>query len=659
MFVCPECGHAAGAPGFCTEHGVSLIDAGADPLPGQRVGSYRIARLIGEGGMGRVYLAVQPEIGSRVAVKVLSGDATAGSASVERFFAEARAVNVIRHENIVSVLDLSRLPDGRPYIVMEYLEGAALSTLIAERGALPLGALTRALGEVLDALAAAHEKGIVHRDLKPDNIFITRGGRAKVLDFGIAKLKPELLSMEAHTSTGALLGTPHYMSPEQAQGRPAEPRSDLYSVGVILFEGATGTRPFDASSLYELLKQHIEHPPPSPRSMRGDLPPAYEAVILRALDKSLARRFQNARELSAALAEAGQSAPADSWGSLGSGRAPLGPAPTPDPERRKMALEATVPTPPAHGTAPTPQHAAAGRTPMQVPAGTPPPTYPSAGNAPAVPDALYEPQTLEPVVTQNRSSTGLYLLVGAILLFVGASIVVGAVVGFVFNRTPPPPPGPPPVASPRRAPEPAPTPTGVTNTPMPFAGNYVIAHASNPGNKKAYGGNIEITHRGSRFHVTWTGGVSADGVGLSHGDLLGVGWAYRGSYAVVMYDVDGGKLDGRWVTQSDNAQPGVEVLRGPAGLDGRYHIVSAHPPGSTRAYGGTVVIHPRGSTYHLKWEVDGHVYQGVGILQGRTLVAGWGLNAGVAVYRRRDQTLEGSWALPGGTQLGSEILRRR
>src|SRR5688572_19929646 len=219
MYVCPECGSPSREPGFCASDGAALEDASRDPLLGRSVGSYRIARRIGAGGMGEVYRGVQPHIGSRVAIKVLSHECAKSPALVERFFAEARAVNVIRHENIVNVIDLSALPDGRPYIVMEHLEGAPLSAILRRFGPLPLGTLTRLIGDVLDALDAAHAKGVVHRDLKPDNVFVSRSGRAKVLDFGIAKLRPDLAALSDATRTGALLGTPHYMSPEQALGQ--------------------------------------------------------------------------------------------------------------------------------------------------------------------------------------------------------------------------------------------------------------------------------------------------------------------------------------------------------------------------------------------------------------------------------------------------------
>src|SRR5689334_3447925 len=167
---------------------------------------------------------------------------------------------------------------------MEYLDGAPLSDIIAKHGPLPLGGIARLVAEVLDALGAAHAKGIVHRDLKPDNIFVTPAGRAKVLDFGIAKLQPELGGSATHT--GSLLGTPHYMSPEQASGRPVDARADLYAVGVILFECATLQKPFTADSLFDLLRKHVEAPPPPARTLRRDMPEGMEHVILAALAKA-------------------------------------------------------------------------------------------------------------------------------------------------------------------------------------------------------------------------------------------------------------------------------------------------------------------------------------------------------------------------------------
>ena len=324
MFVCPECGEGYPGPGACPRDRAPLVDGAVDPLLGQGVGPYRVACRIGAGGMGQVYKGVHPGIGSRVAIKVLVGDFARQQQLVERFFAEARAVNVIRHESIVNVLDLAWLPDGRPYIVMEFLDGQPLSTVMHRRGPLPLGSLLTLLAEVLDALAAAHAQGIVHRDLKPDNVFVTPGGHAKVLDFGIAKLRPDLGSGSDATATGSILGTPQYMAPEQALGRAVDARADLYAAGVILFQGATGRLPFEATSLFELLRQHVEAPPPPLRALRPDAPPLLGEIVARALEKDPARRFASAAELAASLAAVAQQLPRDSFATLG-GRPALAP----------------------------------------------------------------------------------------------------------------------------------------------------------------------------------------------------------------------------------------------------------------------------------------------------------------------------------------------
>ena len=316
MFVCSECGATQPVDGHCHADGTRVSAIGEDVLLGTTIGAYRVARLLGIGGMGRVYKGVHPTIGSRVAIKVLSRECTDRRDLVDRFFAEAKAVNLIRHESIVNVLDLAVLPDGRPYIIMEYLDGAPLSSIVEHsvqtQQPLPLGGLARLAVEVLDALGAAHAKGIVHRDLKPDNIFVTPSGRPKVLDFGIAKLS-DPGSGGGSTRTGSLLGTPHYMSPEQAAGRVVDHRADIYAIGVILFECATGRKPFVAESLFDLLRKHVEEPAPSPRSIRADLDANMEQLILCALAKAPDQRFANAQAMSLALQHATAQLPPDQW----------------------------------------------------------------------------------------------------------------------------------------------------------------------------------------------------------------------------------------------------------------------------------------------------------------------------------------------------------
>ncbi len=315
MFVCSECGGAQPSGGHCPTDGTALMLIGEDVLLGTTIGAYRVASLLGIGGMGRVYKGVHPAIGSRVAIKVLSRECTDRRDLVERFFAEARAVNLIRHESIVNVLDLAVLHDGRPYIIMEYLDGAPLAAIVEHSQAyqqpLPLGGLARLAVEVLDALQAAHTKGIVHRDLKPDNIYVAPSGRPKVLDFGIAKLTDP--GANSSTRTGSLLGTPHYMSPEQAAGRPVDHRADIYAIGVILYECVTGRKLFVAESLFDLLRKHVEEPPPSPRTFRPDLDPNFEALILCALAKHPEQRFASAQAMSLAIQHATAHLPPEQW----------------------------------------------------------------------------------------------------------------------------------------------------------------------------------------------------------------------------------------------------------------------------------------------------------------------------------------------------------
>jgi predicted Ser/Thr protein kinase len=344
-FICHACGQRYDQGGFCAHDGQPLAMTD-DPLLGTDIGRYRLARLLGEGGMGRVYLAIQPAIGSRVAVKILSDQCARNPELLERFFAEARAVNLINHERIVSVIDLAQLPDGRPFIVMEYVEGHTLAS-IAAAGPVPLGGIVQVMSEVLSALAAAHAIGIVHRDLKPDNILITAEGHAKVLDFGIAKLAPELQQqLSPRTRTGALLGTPQYMAPEQISGSGGvDARTDIYAAGVVVYELATGQPPFVGETLFDLMRAHLEQPPRPPRALRPDLPAALEHVILTALAKAPGARFPSAHAMAEALQHAGAALPATAWRSL-SLRARAG-APGP-----ATGSQAGRPTRPA-GAAPT------------------------------------------------------------------------------------------------------------------------------------------------------------------------------------------------------------------------------------------------------------------------------------------------------------------
>jgi tRNA A-37 threonylcarbamoyl transferase component Bud32 len=265
---------------------------------GKSVGNYRLTRLLGKGAFGAVYEGAHPVIGSRVAVKVLHPHISRDPTIAERFVNEARAVNLIGHDGLVHVFDFDRLEDGRQYFTMEFIEGRPLAALAA-RAPLPLREVGPILLEICDALGEAHERGIVHRDLKPDNVFLaTRGGeeRVKVMDFGLAKLR---LKDERLTQSGVTLGTPYYMSPEQALGQSADcdGRADIYTLGVIMFVLATGRLPFLATTPLEILLAHARIAPPRPREVNPAVSASYEAVILRCLEKRPEDRFQTMREL--------------------------------------------------------------------------------------------------------------------------------------------------------------------------------------------------------------------------------------------------------------------------------------------------------------------------------------------------------------------------
>ncbi len=343
MHVCPECGGVSETPAFCPADG-TRFELASDPILGTDVLRYRVARLLGEGGMGKVYLAVQPHIGSRVAIKILSPQSARSPELLERFFAEGRAVNLIRHENIVSVIDMAQLEDGRPLIVMEYIDGKTLGALV-RAGRVPLGGLVRVFGDVLSALHAAHAIGIVHRDVKPDNVLVTAKGNAKVLDFGIAKLAPQHAhDLSPRTRTGALLGTPSYMAPEQISGaKGIDARTDVYAAGVMLFEAVTGKLPFAGATMFDLMRAHVEDAPPRPTDLRPDLPPGFEDVILTALAKDPARRFQSAAAMANALETASGILGSGEWRAASTGDpAPRSRRGTARPETDLAPVAATI-----------------------------------------------------------------------------------------------------------------------------------------------------------------------------------------------------------------------------------------------------------------------------------------------------------------------------
>jgi serine/threonine-protein kinase len=290
-------------------------ESAADPTLGRTIaGKFAVQRRIGAGAMGVVYLAQQLALDKVVAIKVLHRELAVDPGFIARFRREARAASRLDHPNSIRVFDFGAEPDGLLYIAMEYVEGPDLFSVIHEHGPLPNATIVDLLSQVLSALAVAHDLGVFHRDLKPENIMIVRGkgeeGQpvdvVKVLDFGIAKIaetgvQPADQNARRHTTKGLVVGTPEYMSPEQARGDVLDGRSDLYSVGVILYELLTGRVPFEGDSPISTVLKHISDPPSPPSALSPNVDPQLEAICLKALAKAPSDRFQDAREMRLAL----------------------------------------------------------------------------------------------------------------------------------------------------------------------------------------------------------------------------------------------------------------------------------------------------------------------------------------------------------------------
>jgi serine/threonine protein kinase len=272
-------------------------------LEGQTLGKYRILEPLGRGGMAQVYRAYHPQLNRYVAVKVLRSDLVEEAEFLGRFRREAQSVASLRHPNIVQVYDFDVEFDYY-YMVMELLEGDTLKVRLNEYRAhgerMPLGEILRVTLDILEGLAYAHSEGIVHRDIKPANILLTRRGQAVVTDFGIA----QIVGGTQYTVSGALMGTLAYMAPEQGlQGRTSV-QSDIYSLGIVLYEMLTGRPPFDADTPLAILMKHVNDPLPLPRSLDASVPEAVELIILKALAKNPDDRYQSAAEMIQALREA-------------------------------------------------------------------------------------------------------------------------------------------------------------------------------------------------------------------------------------------------------------------------------------------------------------------------------------------------------------------
>jgi serine/threonine protein kinase len=320
MNTCPKCGAVyKGAEMFCPNDGTRLGGTREgrtartssppenDPLIGTVIqGRYRVIEQIGEGGMGVVYIAEHVEIEKKVALKVLRDDFSKRPEVVERFRQEARSASKIGHAHIVDVTDFGQLNDGGVYFAMEYLQGQGLSELIHGK-TVPVERAVGIIKQIARALQAAHKLGIVHRDLKPENIFLVEREEerdfVKVLDFGIAKISDRDSDGKRLTKTGMIFGTPEYMSPEQASGKPLDNRVDVYALGCIMFEMFAGRVPFDAESFMAVLTQHMFEPVPAIESFSPDtdVPKSVRQVVYKAMAKDRDERYSDMAALEADL----------------------------------------------------------------------------------------------------------------------------------------------------------------------------------------------------------------------------------------------------------------------------------------------------------------------------------------------------------------------
>src|SRR5580698_8561222 len=297
---CPSCGFPVG----------KAAPSPDDPLIGRTLpGGYLILELVGIGGMGRVYRAEQTTLVRTVAVKIIHPHLVGEENAAARFITESRAASRLNHPNSVGIIDFGKSPDGQMYLVMEFLRGRDLARVTYEDGPLPFRRIVDVLRQTLAALSEAHSESIIHRDLKPENIILepvrSGGDFVKVVDFGLAKMRAETQQPNI-TSPGIVCGTPEYMSPEQARGDPLDARSDLYSVGVILYQLLAGRLPFEAESPTQVVLAHLSQLPQDPREVAPDrlIPQTLVDVTLKALEKSPADRFQDADAFAAELARA-------------------------------------------------------------------------------------------------------------------------------------------------------------------------------------------------------------------------------------------------------------------------------------------------------------------------------------------------------------------
>lgn len=432
---CPRCGASgAAAPPpspVPTELRNDWNAAGATFLANSPIGrtiegKYRLDSLLGEGGMGCVYKATRLLIGDTVAIKILHSETMHDPNAIERFRREAQAAARLKHPNVVAIYDFGVGAADSVYLVMELADGEDLRSLIDRHGKLSLQVASELLDQICSALDEAHQRDIVHRDLKPENILVrstANGYRVKVLDFGIAKLIDLSTTSANLTQAGTVIGTPAYMSPEQCRGREVDGRSDIYSLGIILYEMLTGSVPFYAKHSAEVVALHVSELPPPPSVRNPAIPQAVESVVMRALQKRPEARQQSAGEFAKQLATAVRAANAAPQATEAM---PLAAAPLTIP----VAQASTESNAPAGSTPPSPSPLAHmhGASPLAhlaaPPAYTPQPAYaPTAQEM----QARTVPGSIPPSAPPRKGMPAIVkVLLGVVLLAVGVGLGVGA-----------------------------------------------------------------------------------------------------------------------------------------------------------------------------------------------------------------------------------------
>jgi serine/threonine-protein kinase len=423
MRFCPQCRQGfRSEANYCPEDGSRLVVE--DPFVGTvLLGQIEVLELCGHGSMGTVYRAWQRQMDRQVAVKILHRDLIRDEQVVRRFRREAQAAARLSHPNIITVYLVGDTPDGLPFMVMEFVEGRSLDAICADEAPLDVGRALQITRQIASALAEAHEQGIVHRDLKPANILLAdkRGmpDFVKVLDFGIAKLLRSADQSQI-TQTGTIFGTPYYLSPEQASGDDVDHRSDLYSLGVMLFRMVTGQLPFAEAAAMDVLVQQIKTPPPRPTALQPGLPPAVEQLILRLLAKTADQRFQSAEILSTAIDALAEDLYGPSWS-----------PPSREPSIPRLVVGKDLPDagPDAGGATPPPAGDAAAPPVAAGPVALPP-TATTLRAPPATPSPGGSTRAMRRQVMRRR--TLLHLLFGLL------SIAVGAGLGALLRHLQPP-----------------------------------------------------------------------------------------------------------------------------------------------------------------------------------------------------------------------------